>query len=57
MSIATFQVPVRDVAELTGLEFSQLARVDALRPVPTAQPPAGPAGAWLPLVEAADVAL
>jgi len=53
----TFQVPVRDVAELTGIEFSQLAVVDALQPVPTAQPPAGSAGAWLPLTVADDVAL
>jgi len=53
----TFQVPIRDIAELTGLEFSQLAAVDALQPVPTAAPPAGSAGAWLPLRDVDDIAL
>jgi len=53
----TFQVPIRDIAELTGLEFSQLAAVDALQPVPTAAPPTGSAGAWLPLRDVDDVAL
>jgi endonuclease G len=45
----TFQVPVRDIAALTGLEIAQLAEADSLQVVPTVQPPAGLPAGWVPL--------
>jgi endonuclease G len=45
----TFQVPVRDIAALTGLEIAQLAEADSLQVVPTVQPPSGLPAGWVPL--------
>ena len=45
----TFQVPVRDIAALTGLEIAQLAEADSLQTVPTVQPPEGLRPGWVPL--------
>jgi endonuclease G len=45
----TFQVPVRDIAALTGLELAQLAEADSLQVVPTVQPPSGLPEGWVPL--------
>ncbi|WP_423919254.1 DNA/RNA non-specific endonuclease [Frigoribacterium sp. 2-23] len=47
----TFQVPIRDIAELTRLELAQLAAVDSLQTVPTVQPPDGVRFGWVPLTE------
>jgi endonuclease G len=48
----TFQVPVRDIAALTGLEIAQLAEADSLQVVPTIQPPSGLPAGWVPLESA-----
>jgi len=45
----TFQVPVRDIAALTGLELAQLAEADSLQTVPTIEPPDGFRPGWVPL--------
>lgn len=45
----TYQVPVRDIAEMTGLDLGQLAAADSLRPVPTIEPPDGIRDGWVPL--------
>ena len=41
----TFQVPVRDIAALTGLDLKQLTAADRM-PIAAAQPAARPASAW-----------
>jgi endonuclease G len=48
----TFQVPVRNIAALTGLEIAQLAEADSLQVVPTIQPPSGLPAGWVPLESA-----
>jgi endonuclease G len=48
----TFQVPVRDIAALTGLEIAQLAEADSLQVAPTIQPPSGLPAGWVPLESA-----
>jgi endonuclease G len=48
----TFQVPVRDIEALTGLEIAQLAEADSLQVVPTIQPPSGLPAGWVPLESA-----
>ena len=45
----TYQVPVRDIAEMTGFDLAQLAEADTLRPVPTIEPPDGIREGWVPL--------
>ncbi|TFV67842.1 UNVERIFIED_ORG: DNA/RNA non-specific endonuclease [Bacillus sp. AZ43] len=55
----TFQVPVADIAALTGVDLDQLAGVDLLRPVGPAEapPPGRPSGRWLELRSLDDVVL
>lgn len=45
----TYQVPVRDIAEMTGFDLAQLAEADTLQPVPTVEPPDGIRAGWVPL--------
>lgn len=48
----TFQVPVADVARITGLDFGPLVTTDVLEPVPTAM-----LTAWVRLRSAGDIRL
>lgn len=45
----TFQVPIRDIAELTGLELEQLVGVDRM-PIAAALPSARVTSAWRELI-------
>lgn len=47
----TYQVPVRDIARLTGLELAQLAEADSLQTVPTVEQPDGLRDGWVPLTD------
>jgi endonuclease G len=49
----TFQVPVADVARLTGLALGELVAADVLRGTAGARPGTG----WIPLVEEGDIRL
>lgn len=51
----TFQVPVRDVVDLTGLDLGPLPDVDLLLPK-ACLAPAGSRGAWRPLTRLDDIA-
>jgi endonuclease G, mitochondrial len=55
----TFQVPVADIAAMTGVDLDQLAGVDLLRPIGPAEapPPGTPSGRWVPLRSLDDVVL
>jgi endonuclease G len=48
----TFQVPVRDIAELAGVDLGPLIAADVLAPVPGAR-----ATEWRELVAPADIRL
>lgn len=49
----TFQVPVADIAALTGLDLGSLPGVDRLRPAAGFTP--APLGGWAPLIKMEDV--
>jgi endonuclease G len=51
----TFQVPIRDIADLTGLTMPALLEADILQPVPAGA--AERADHWIPLTNESDITL
>ncbi|TFC87437.1 DNA/RNA non-specific endonuclease [Cryobacterium sp. TMT4-31] len=53
----TYQVPIVDIAVLTGLNLTVLAEADVLAPLPTIRDDAGPRELWVELPEISEVRL
>ncbi|MEL0627591.1 DNA/RNA non-specific endonuclease [Salinibacterium amurskyense] len=53
----TFQVPIADIAEVTGLDLGALLGADALTPVEAATDAARPEARWVELLEPAAIRL
>ena len=53
----TFQVPVSEIAQLTGLNLEALAHADVHVPIPAARPDSTPRARWVELTDPTRIVL